>query len=83
MSTRPRPRTQRRPPTERGREPGSRSPEIARATPQAVSDLTGTCTLDPRRTMIQFQTKAMWVLNVNGTPRATDGSGAVDGNLKE
>jgi len=46
-------------------------------------DLTGTCTLDPRRTMIQFQTKAMRVLNVNGTPHATDGSGAVDGNLKE
>jgi polyisoprenoid-binding protein YceI len=33
--------------------------EIARATPQAISDLTGTWTLDPRRTMIQFQTKAM------------------------
>ena len=50
-------------------------PEIARATPQAISDLTGTWTLDPRRTMIQFQTKAMWVLNVNGTLRATEGSG--------
>jgi polyisoprenoid-binding protein YceI len=55
-------------------------PEIARATPQAISDLTGTWTLDPRRTTIQFQTKAMWVLNVNGTLRATEGSGAVDGN---
>ena len=33
--------------------------------------------------MIQFQTKAMRVLNVNGTLRATEGSGALDGNLKE
>jgi polyisoprenoid-binding protein YceI len=55
-------------------------PEIARATPAAISDLTGTWALDPRRTTIQFQTKAMWVLNVNGTLRATEGSGAVDGN---
>jgi YceI-like domain len=55
-------------------------PEIARATPQAISDLTGTWTLVPRRTMTQFQTKATWVLNVNGTLRATEGSGAVDGN---
>ena len=55
-------------------------PEIARATPGAISDLTGTWALDPRRTTIQFQTKAMWVLNVNGTLRATEGSGAVDGN---
>jgi hypothetical protein len=30
--------------------------------------------------MIQRQTKAMRVLNVNGTLRATEGSGAVDGN---
>jgi polyisoprenoid-binding protein YceI len=55
-------------------------PEIARATPAAISDLTGTWALDPRRTTIQFQTKAMWVLNVNGTLRGTEGSGAVDGN---
>ena len=55
-------------------------PEIARATPAAISDLTGTWALDLRRTTIQFQTKAMWVLNVNGTLRATEGSGAVDGN---
>jgi polyisoprenoid-binding protein YceI len=58
-------------------------PEIARAMPQAISDLAGTWTLDPRRTMIQFQTKAMRVLNVKGTLRATEGGGAVDGNLKE
>lgn len=55
-------------------------PEIAPATPAAISDLTGTWALDPRRTTIQFQTKAMWVLNVNVTLRATEGSGAVDGN---
>jgi polyisoprenoid-binding protein YceI len=48
-------------------------PEIARATPAAISDLTGTWALDPRRTTIQFQTKAMWVLNVNDTLRATEG----------
>ena len=55
-------------------------PETVGAAPQAISDLTGTWTLDPRRTAIQFQTKAMWVLNVSGTLRATEGSGAVDGN---
>jgi polyisoprenoid-binding protein YceI len=54
--------------------------EIARAEPQALSDMTGAWTLDPRRTTIQFQTKSMWVLKVNGTLRATEGDGAVDDN---
>ncbi len=44
-------------------------PRLPRHT-SGLSDLTGTRTLDPRRTMIQFQTKAMWVLNVSGTLRA-------------
>jgi len=55
-------------------------PEIADAVPQAIADLAGTWTLDPRRTTIRFRTKAMWVLNVTGTLRATEGDGAVDPN---
>ena len=55
-------------------------PEIANATPQPISDLTGAWTLDLRRTTIQFQTKAMWILTVNGTLRVTEGSGTVDGD---
>jgi polyisoprenoid-binding protein YceI len=55
-------------------------PETPRAALQALSGLTGAWTLDPRRTTIQFHTKAMWVLNVSGTFRATEGSGAVDDN---
>lgn len=53
-------------------------PEIAGATPQVISDLTGTWTLDPRRSTIQFQTKAMWILTVNGTLRVTEGGGTAD-----
>jgi polyisoprenoid-binding protein YceI len=55
-------------------------PKIARPTPQAISDLAGTWTLDPRRTTIQFQTKAMWMLTVNGTLDATESRGTVDGD---
>jgi polyisoprenoid-binding protein YceI len=55
-------------------------PETAGATPQAISDLTGSWTLDPRRSSIQFQTKAMWILTVNGTLRVAEGSGTVDGD---
>ena len=54
-------------------------PEIASATPRAVSDLTGTWTLDPHRTTIQFQTRSMWIFKVDGTLRVTEGSGTVDG----
>jgi polyisoprenoid-binding protein YceI len=55
-------------------------PEISPAVPHDIWDLTGTWALDPRRTTVQFQTKHMWVLNVSGTLRATEGSGAVDGD---
>jgi polyisoprenoid-binding protein YceI len=52
-------------------------PEHARSTPQAISELTGPWTLDPARSTVQFQTKAMWVLPVKGTLRVTEGSGTV------
>lgn len=55
-------------------------PEDAHTMPQVISDLTGTWTLDPRRTTIQFQTKTMWILSVKSTLRVTEGSGIVDGN---
>jgi polyisoprenoid-binding protein YceI len=53
-------------------------PESVNATPQAISELTGAWTLDPLRTTIQFRTKAMWILPVNGTLRVTEGSGTVE-----
>lgn len=53
-------------------------PEMASATPRAISDLRGTWSLDPQRTTIHFTTKALWITTVNGTLRATDGSGIVD-----
>jgi polyisoprenoid-binding protein YceI len=53
-------------------------PEIDSTTPRYMSDLTGAWTLDPRRTTIRFLTKAMWVLRVDGTLRATEGGGTVD-----
>ncbi len=55
-------------------------PETAGATPQAISDLIGAWTLDPRRSTVQFRTKAMWILTVNGTFRVTEGTGTVDGD---
>src|ERR1700685_646928 len=55
-------------------------PEIASATPQAISDLSGTWTLDPHRSTVQFQTKAMWIQTVKGTLRVTEGSGTVEGD---
>jgi polyisoprenoid-binding protein YceI len=39
--------------------------------------MTSTWTLDPRRTMTRFQTNALRVLNLSGTLRVTEGSGAV------
>jgi len=57
-------------------------PEVTRGTPQAISDLTGSWTLDPRRTTIAFQTKAMWILTVDGTLRATEGDATVDGDAR-
>jgi polyisoprenoid-binding protein YceI len=53
-------------------------PEMASALPQAISDLTGSWSLDPQRTTVQFTTKALWITTVNGTLRATDGTGTVD-----
>ena len=55
-------------------------PETSSPPPQAISDLTGTWILDPNRSTIEFQTKAMWILTVNGTLRVTEGSGTVDGD---
>ena len=55
-------------------------PETSSPPPQAISDLTGTWTLDPNRSTIEFRTKAMWILTVNGTLRVTEGSGTVDGD---
>jgi polyisoprenoid-binding protein YceI len=55
-------------------------PEIASATPQVISDLSGTWTLDPHRSAVQFQTKAMWIQTVKGTLLVTEGSGTVDGD---
>jgi polyisoprenoid-binding protein YceI len=48
-----------------------------------LSSFTGTWTLDPARTSIEFHTKAMWFLTVVGTAKATEGSGAVasDGTI--
>ena len=42
-----------------------------------LSTFTGTWTLDPSRTSIQFHTKAMWFLPVVGTAKAVEGSGSV------
>lgn len=42
-----------------------------------LTTLAGTWTLDPARTTVTFHTKAMWVLKVKGTVRATEGSGTV------
>lgn len=53
-------------------------PEMKSSTPQAISDLTGYWTLDPERTTIHFTTKALWITTVNGTLRATEGTGAVE-----
>jgi len=55
-------------------------PQTAGAAPRVISDLAGTWTLDPHRTTIEFHTKAMWVLTVDGTLRVTEGSGTVDGD---
>jgi polyisoprenoid-binding protein YceI len=54
--------------------------ENTKVAPGALADLTGAWALDPSRTTIRFQTKAMWVLKANGTLRASEGYGAVDDN---
>jgi polyisoprenoid-binding protein YceI len=56
------------------------------STSQTAADLSqfaGSWTLDPDRTSIVFHTKAMWILNVQGTARALEGGGSVgtDGGL--
>ena len=53
-------------------------PDMSSATPQVLSDLAGSWNLDPQRTTIKFTTKALWITTVNGTLRATDGTGTVD-----
>ena len=53
-------------------------PELS--TPRAISDLTGSWSLDPQRTTVHFTTKALWIMTVNGTLRVTEGSGSVDGD---
>ena len=40
----------------------------------------GTWTLDPTRTSVDFTTKAMWILPVKGTLRATGGSASLGGD---
>ncbi|MDQ0774215.1 polyisoprenoid-binding protein YceI [Streptomyces aurantiacus] len=54
--------------------------ENIRIEPEAPSDVTGSWTLDPRRTTVHIRTKALWVVKVDGTLRATEGSGLVDSN---
>jgi polyisoprenoid-binding protein YceI len=45
--------------------------------------LVGSWVLDPRRTTITFETKAMWILKVKGTLSAVEGHGSVapDGSV--
>jgi polyisoprenoid-binding protein YceI len=49
-----------------------------------LSTYAGTWTLDPSRTTVTFQTKAMWVLKVKGTFVAAGGGGTIseDGTLQ-
>ena len=42
-----------------------------------LSSLSGAWTLDPARTTVTFHTKAMWVLKVKGSLRATEGGGTL------
>ncbi len=46
--------------------------------------LTGSWTVDPEKSSITFTTRAMWVVKVTGTLRATEGTGTVDtdGNVR-
>jgi polyisoprenoid-binding protein YceI len=57
--------------------------ERSSATPQVLSDLTGSWSLDPQRTTIQFTTKALWITTVHGTLHVTEGTGivAADGSV--
>lgn len=49
-----------------------------------LSQLSGTWTLDPEKTTIDFRTKAMWILPVKGTAQAVSGEAqiTVDGDTK-
>jgi polyisoprenoid-binding protein YceI len=53
------------------------------ASPQDLTALTGSWTLDPARTTVEFTTKAMWVLPVRATVTAVEGAGLVgdDGSV--
>lgn len=56
------------------------------STNQTVADLSafaGTWTLDPGQTSVVFHTKALWLVNVQGTFKAIEGSGivGVDGSV--
>jgi len=57
------------------------------STRDSLSGLSGTWTLDPAKTTVDFRTKAMWVLPVKGTAKALNGEaqigtdGAVKGTL--
>lgn len=53
------------------------------APPAELAPLVGSWTLDPARTSVTFTTKAMWVLPVNASVTATEGSAEVvaDGSV--
>ena len=57
------------------------------STSNSLSGLSGTWTLNPAKTTVDFRTKAMWVLPVKGTAKALNGEaqigadGAVKGTL--
>jgi polyisoprenoid-binding protein YceI len=56
----------------------------ASTSPASTGDYTGTWELDTARTSFEFNTKAMWILNVKGTAKALSGTGTVgaDGSVQ-
>jgi polyisoprenoid-binding protein YceI len=48
-----------------------------------LANLVGSWVLDPSQTVIEFHTKAMWIVKVKGTAKALEGTGVVgeDGNV--
>jgi polyisoprenoid-binding protein YceI len=48
-----------------------------------AAEMVGTWILDPGRSTVEFQTKAMWVIPVTGTLQATEGTGTIgpDGRM--
>jgi hypothetical protein len=49
--------------------------------PQPATDLSlvsGDWALDPSKTTVEFHTKAMWVMKVSGTAKATGGGAHID-----